>query len=87
MPISIQEASRTPNRLATKYRIVRIQPADLKEFNKQKGPSEDISVPLRREKKIITGGRDQKGPGWERGGDGKRITYVGKDRREAQRPA
>ena len=44
-----------------KYRIPKIQSTELKKVNKLKGPSEDASVPLGREKKAITsgeGGRD-----------------------------
>ena len=44
-----------------KYRIPKIQSTELKKTNKLKGPSEDASVPLGREKKAITsgkGGRD-----------------------------
>jgi hypothetical protein len=51
-----------------KYRISRIQFTELKKIYKQKGSSEDASVPLGREKKTITGGRGKEGPGWERGG-------------------
>jgi hypothetical protein len=36
-------------------------------LNKGEGPSEDTSIPLRRESKIIMGGRGMEGPGWERG--------------------
>jgi hypothetical protein len=45
-----------------KDRIHKIQSTELKKVNKQKGPSEDASVLLEREKKAITrggeGGRD-----------------------------
>jgi hypothetical protein len=34
--------------LAPKHRIPRIQPTDYKKFNKQKGPSKDASITLRR---------------------------------------
>jgi SH3-like domain-containing protein len=37
------------------YRIPRIQSIELKKVNNPKGPSEDASVPLGREKKPITG--------------------------------
>jgi hypothetical protein len=36
-------------------RIPRIQGTELKKVNKPKGPSEDSSVPLEKEKKAITG--------------------------------
>ena len=48
------------------YRGPRIQPIDHKTYNKQKGPSEDVSILLRRGKKIITGGRGREGPEWEK---------------------
>jgi hypothetical protein len=35
------------------YRILRTQSAELKKVNKPKGPSEDASIPLWREKKAI----------------------------------
>ena len=44
-----------------KCQIPKIQSTELKKVNKLKGPSEDASVPLGREKKAITsgeGGRD-----------------------------
>jgi hypothetical protein len=37
-----------------KYRIPRIQSTELKKVNKLKGPCEDTSVPLGKEKKAIT---------------------------------
>ena len=49
-----------------KYRIPRIQSTELKKVSKLKGPSEDASVPLRKEKKAITrgeGGRNLGGEG------------------------
>jgi hypothetical protein len=49
------------------YRIPRIQSTELKKVNKQKGPSEDASIPLEREKKTITGGRDLGGRGEGKG--------------------
>jgi hypothetical protein len=52
-----------------KYRIPRIKPTELKNVIKQKGPSEDASIPLSGEKKISMGGRGREGPRWEgRGG-------------------
>jgi hypothetical protein len=41
-----------------KYRIPKIQSTVLKKVNKLKGPSEDTSVPLGREKKAITNVRE-----------------------------
>ena len=67
--------------------LSRIQPTDHKKCNKQKGPSEDALILLRREKEIIMVGIGNEGPGWERGGvceKGNRIGYRRK-RREAQR--
>jgi hypothetical protein len=42
-----------------KYRIPKIQSTDITKVNKLKGPSEDASVPLGREKKTITSRRDR----------------------------
>jgi hypothetical protein len=52
-----------------KYKIPRIQSTELKKVNKLNGPSEDASIPLGREKKIITG----------RWRGRKRGTWVGKE--------
>ena len=60
-----------------KYRIPRIQPTNRKKCNKQKGPSENVSIPIGRETKMTIGGRRKKSLGWERGGReerGNRIT-------------
>jgi hypothetical protein len=43
------------------YSTHKIQSTELKKVNKQKGPSEEASVPLGREKKAIT--RDEGGKG------------------------
>jgi hypothetical protein len=48
--------------ISRKYRNPRIQPIDHKKCKKQKGLNEDASIPLRRGKKIITGGRGREGP-------------------------
>jgi hypothetical protein len=50
-----------------KYRIPKIQSMELKTVNKLKGPRQDTSIPLGREKKTITGGVGMKALGWERG--------------------
>jgi hypothetical protein len=50
------------------YRMPRIQCTELKKFNKKKGPSEDASISLGKDNKIITGGREMEGPRWERRG-------------------
>jgi hypothetical protein len=42
----------------TKYRIPKIRSIKFKKVNKLKCPSEDASVPLEREKKAITRGRE-----------------------------
>jgi hypothetical protein len=39
-----------------KYTIPKLQSTELRKFHKLKGPREDASVPLRREKKAITRG-------------------------------
>ena len=39
------------------YRTPRIKHIDYKKFNKKEGPSNDVSIPLRTGKKIITGGK------------------------------
>ena len=54
-------------------------------LNKKEGPSVDASIPLRRENKIILGGRGREGSGWKRGEDkkGGRFQILG-DRREDQ---
>ena len=52
--------------LAKKYRISRIQSTELKKVNKQKGPSEDASIPLGRKQKAIKGSRGRERTGWER---------------------
>jgi hypothetical protein len=57
--------------LAKKFRIPMAQLIELRKFNKKKGPSVAISIPLRRGNKIITGGRGREGPGCERVGGGK----------------
>jgi hypothetical protein len=43
-----------------------IQFTDQIKFNKKEGPSEAASIPLRRENKIIMGGRGRERPVWER---------------------
>ena len=48
------------------YRTPSINHIDYKKFSKKEGPSNDASIPLRRGKTIITGGRGREGPGWER---------------------
>jgi hypothetical protein len=65
---------------------LRTQFTELKNVNKLKGPSEDISVPLGTEKKAITEGR-REGPGRERGQRGKEENMIlgGVGRTEALR--
>jgi hypothetical protein len=67
--------------MTIEYRILRIQSTELKKANKLKGPSEESSVPLRREKKAIMGRggghRWREGSGWGRGYGGKRGTWSG----------
>jgi hypothetical protein len=45
------------------YRIPKIQSTELKKANSAKGPSEDTSIPLGREKKAITG-EGREGGNW-----------------------
>jgi hypothetical protein len=56
--------------LVKKYRIPRIQSTELKKVKNQKGPSEDASIPLGREKKTITGGTGRERETWVREGRG-----------------
>ena len=39
---------------------------DPKKLNEKEGPSEDASIPLRRENKIIMEGRRREGLGWKK---------------------
>jgi hypothetical protein len=48
-------------------RIPMIQSTEFKKVNKLKGPSEYASIPFRREKKAIKGGRGIEGHMWEKG--------------------
>ena len=54
--------------LVYKYRTPRIQPTNCKKYNKQKGSSEDASIPLHKGEKIFMGVRWSEWPGLERGG-------------------
>jgi hypothetical protein len=68
--------------LAKNYKIPRIQSTKLK-VDKLKGPSEDTSIPLGREKKAITGGWGRR-PGWEKGtrrGRGEQDQVLGEENR------
>jgi hypothetical protein len=58
--------------LAQKLRIPTIQLTDHMKLNKKESQSVNASIPLRRRNKIVTGGRGGEGPGWKRGGGGKR---------------
>jgi hypothetical protein len=56
--------------LAKKYRIPMIHPTDTKKLNKKEGSSEDASIPLRKENKIIIRvrkGEESGGRGMEKG--------------------
>jgi hypothetical protein len=57
-----------------KYRISKIQPTDLK-VNKLKCPSEDTSVQIGREKKVITSGKGGRNLGGKGGGERNLIWY------------
>ena len=46
------------------YRIPRIQSTELKKVNKLKGPSEDASIPLGREKKATIAVGEREGETW-----------------------
>ena len=64
------------------FRSRRTQFKELKNVNKQKGPSDDASIPLGREEKTITikGGREMEGPRLERVQEGEnwnKIRYCG----------
>ena len=48
-----------------KYRIPKIQSTELTKVNKLKGPSEDSSVPFRREKKVTISGEEKKDLEWK----------------------
>ena len=62
--------------LPKKYKLPRIQSTELKKVNKQKGPSEDASITLGREKKTIKGGRGREGAGWEKRGGGEKGNKI-----------
>jgi hypothetical protein len=49
------------------FRIAMIQLTDHMKLNKKEGPSVDTSIPLRKDHKIIMGGRWKEAPWWERG--------------------
>ena len=50
-----------------------IHPMNPKKLNKKEGLSEHASIPLRRENKIIMGGRGSEELGWKTGGRGERM--------------
>jgi hypothetical protein len=55
-----------------------IHSTDPKKLNRKEGPSEDVSIPLRRGKKIIMGHRGREGPEWmSRRGNGGRSRNGG----------
>jgi hypothetical protein len=65
-----------------KYRISKIQSTEFKKLNKLKCPSDNASVPLRREKKTVTSGEEGRnlrgkvdGAGSMWGGRGDLIWY------------
>jgi hypothetical protein len=41
--------------ISPKVQNTQVQPTDLKKFNMKEGPSEDVSISLRRNNKITTG--------------------------------
>ena len=48
--------------ISQKSRITKTQTTGFRNVSKTKDPSEDASVPLGREKKAVTGGREMEGP-------------------------
>jgi hypothetical protein len=62
--------------LGKKYRIPMIQLTDIMKFNKKEGPSEDVSMAFKREKKIIMGGRGREESRWEREGEGEKLGMI-----------
>jgi hypothetical protein len=78
-------SGRTIPNFLRKYRTPMIYPTDHKKLHKKEGSSEDTSIPLRMENKIIMGVRGRGGPEWERGKRARSDMGAGADRREAQR--
>ena len=64
------------------FRIPMIQLTDLMKINKKEDPSENTSFLLRRENKMIMGGRGLEGSGWERGRMDGRREWEGRIRQE-----
>jgi hypothetical protein len=60
-----------------RYRIPRIQSTELKKVYKLKGPREDASIPLGRERKAITGGGKEVQTWWEKGQGGEKRNMLG----------
>jgi hypothetical protein len=58
--VDISQNKQTNKQTNPSYRICKIQSTELKKVNKLKCPSEDTSVPLRREKKATTSGEGGK---------------------------
>jgi hypothetical protein len=67
--------------LAKEYRTPRTQSLELKNVNNLKGPSEDASIPLGREKKAIIGSRGKKGLGgkWNGEWEGGTLSVIGRE--------
>ena len=63
-----------------------IQLTDHMKFNKQKGLSEDASIPLRRGNKIIRGGRRREGSGWRKQDEGQSSGRMKYGRRQERSP-
>jgi hypothetical protein len=72
--------------LSKRLRIPTIKLTDHMKLNKKEGQSVESLIPVRRENKIITGGRGRDLGGKVEGkGKGSVIMYVGGERREFQR--
>ena len=52
-------------------------PTDSKKFNKKKDSSEDVSIPFRKGKKILIGGKRNEGSGWKMGGKEEKGNGIG----------
>lgn len=70
---------------AVKYRKPMLYSTDPKKPNKMKGPSEEAWISLRRESKIVIGGREREETGWESGGREERFRIRCGERQERAR--
>ena len=58
------------------YRIPRIKSTELKKINKPKGPGKYASIVLEMEKRAVSEGRERKGPGWQKGQEGRKGNMI-----------